>query len=46
MNCKPIENILIPVVQIRRVRGLIYPLKTGIYVLVGIPERTFTRKKL
>jgi len=24
-------------------KGVIYPLKTGIYALVGIPERTFTR---
>jgi len=24
-------------------KGVIYPLKTGIYALVGISERTFTR---
>jgi len=27
-------------------KGVIYPLKTGIYALVGISERTFTRQKL
>jgi len=25
-------------------KGVIYPLKTGIYALVGISERTFTRQ--
>jgi len=38
------ENIeIIPISPEKARKGVIYPLKTGIYALVGISERTFTR---
>jgi len=44
-----LKNSVIPMVLFTSIspdkarKGVIYPLKTGIYALVGISERTYTR---